>query len=327
MTDDRGRLGRFGDALRSGSRAAREGIEKAQDGLGKLRDMRQEIRDRSDSDAHDRPPVEALLPGQRVLYIGMGSVGADRFRLEDDAGRKMADVAESFDPKAFLIVLGVFNPAVWLDAILTPVRMAAQFVVLPVEVAALAAGRAASPGTGDPGSVAGLVEGLFQEKRPVIPLSPEQEAFRRLFSLSPYEPLEDQLAEIAYNERYVFSRNLDSIAGSFVLFNRRYATLDQFSRPRLVVTDSHVHLVNLDYAPAEGPETREPAVMWSVDRHQITEWETRPFKLNSVHRVSFADGSWVRFRENVSRQAFRQRLHEAVGSTLPAGAYPERSQP
>ena len=202
-----------------------------------------------------------------------------------------------------------------MDAIIAPVRLAAEWAMLPVEVAALLAAKGAGTKQLTPGqpvdqpSTREQLISLAKLQRPVIPLTPEQEAFRLLFGLSPYEPLEEQLAWAVEDNKYVFSRNLDSIAGSMLLFVNRFTTV------RIVVTATHLHLVALEsrtWLESKGPDQREPKLLWSIDRQRITRWDTRYEPKESVHRIAFDDDSWIRISEFLGEPVHRKQLYDAL---------------
>lgn len=225
MSGERGRLGRFTDAVLGGARAARD----------KARELRDEFRT---SDEPERALVGPLLPGQELRYVGLGPV---RVPATHKAGRQLATVmadelVDSLDPKVLFGLLNIVNPVVWVDAVLTPVRLAAGVLLLPGKAGAIAAGvpEVAAPEPGLPQQPA---------QREPIPLTEEQEAFRALFRLSLYRPLADQLAEIAYRRRYVFSGDLATLAGSLLLF------LERYNGTPLAVTDTHLHLLRMGPRP------------------------------------------------------------------------------
>ncbi|MET7672258.1 hypothetical protein [Micromonospora luteifusca] len=297
MSGERGRLGRFTDAVLGGARAARD----------KARELRDEFRT---SDEPERALVAPLLPGQELRYVGLAPVRAPETHR---AGRQFGDVmanefADSLDPKALFGLLNIVNPVVWVDAVLTPVRLAAGVLLLPGKAAAVAVGlpAAAEPEPGPP------------HQRVPIALTQEQEAFRALFRLSQYRPLADQLAEIAYRRRYVFSGDLATLAGSLLLF------LERYTGTPLAVTDTHLHLLRMGPRPdADRPDRRQPRVLWSVDRARVTRVDSEGGVAGLMHfpsTVFFDDGSWIRIvnpatRDDQSR--FLTAIRELPG-TRPA---------
>ncbi|MFC4018662.1 hypothetical protein ACFOW4_12030 [Micromonospora sp. GCM10011542] len=271
---ERGRLGRFADAVLGGARNARD----------KARELRDEFRT---SDEPERALVAPLLPGEELRYVGLAPV---RTPETHRAGRQLADgmageLAEALDPRALFGLLNIVNPVVWVEAVLTPVRLAAGVLLLPGKAAAVAAGlpAAAEPEPGPPRQRA---------QREPIPLTEEQEAFRALFRLSQYRPLADQLAEIAYRRRYVFSGDLATLAGSLLLF------LERYTGTPLAVTDTHLHLLRMGQRPdADRPDRRQPRVLWSVQRSRVTRVDSERGAAGLVqftHTIFFDDGSWIR---------------------------------
>ncbi|MBQ0902480.1 hypothetical protein [Micromonospora sp. U21] len=281
---ERGRLSRFTDAVLGGARAARD----------KARELRDEFRT---SDEPERALVAPLLPDQEVRYVGLAPVRADEMHR---AGSQFADtmseaVAESLEPRALFGLLNIVNPVVWVDAVMTPVRIAAGVLLLPGKAAALAGGvaDAADPDAGLPAPRQGA------EARQPLPLTPEQEAFRALFRLSQYRPLADQLAEIAYRRRYVFSGDLATLAGSLLLF------LERYTGTPLTVTDTHLHLLRMGRRPDEDrPDRRQPRLLWSVERHRVARIDcdhgaARLMQFPST--IVFDDGSWIRIVNPATR--------------------------
>ncbi|WFE99186.1 hypothetical protein [Micromonospora sp. WMMD964] len=281
MSGERGRFGRFTDAVLGGARAARD----------KARELRDEFRT---SDEPERALVAPLLAGQDLRYVGLGPV---RLSQTHQAGRQLADevgaeLAESLDPKVLFGLLNIVNPVVWVDAVLTPVRMAAGVLLLPGKAGALAAGV---------GESVAPERALPEQptRREPIPLTAEQEAFRAVFRLSLYRPLADQLAEIAYRRRYVFNGDLATIAGSLLLF------LDRYTGTPLAVTDTHLHLLRMGPRPdADRPDRRQPRVLWSVPRARVARVDSERGASGLVQltsTVSFDDGSWIRLTQPALR--------------------------
>ncbi|MGS2617453.1 hypothetical protein ACVCAH_23445 [Micromonospora sp. LZ34] len=276
----RGRLGRLTDAVLGGARAARD----------KARELRDEFRT---SDEPERALVAPLVPGQQVRYVGLAPVRAPELHR---AGSQLTDrvageVAEALDPRALFGLLNIVNPVVWVDAVMTPVRLAAGVLLLPGKAAAVAAGLPGeeAPETASPHPA---------PAREPLPLTEEQEAFRALFRLSRYRPLADQLAEIAYRRRYVFSGDLASLAGSLLLF------LERYTGTPLAVTDTHLHLLRMGRRPDEGrPDNRQPRLLWSVERGRVaridSEGGARLMQFPST--IVFDDGSWIRIVNPATR--------------------------
>ncbi|WP_410809371.1 hypothetical protein [Micromonospora sp. 067-2] len=137
------------------------------------------------------------------------------------------------------------------------------------------------------------------EPRQPLPLTPEQEAFRALFRLSQFRPLADQLAEIAYRRRYVFSGDLATLAGSLLLF------LERYTGTPLAVTDTHLHLLRMGRRPDEGrPDRRQPRVLLSVELRRVTRIDcdhgtARLMQFPST--IGFDDGSWIRIVNPATR--------------------------
>ncbi|MER5333670.1 hypothetical protein [Micromonospora sp. NPDC002717] len=273
MTGARGRLGRLTDAVLGGARAARD----------KARELRDEFRT---SDEPERALVAPLLPGEEIRYVGLAPVRApENHRAGDQlADRVNAELAEALDPRALFGLLHVVNPVAWVDAVMTPVRVVAGVLLLPGRASVLAAGSPEAAETDEPGPAA--------EPRQPLPLTAEQEAFRALFRLSRYRPLADQLAEIAYRRRYVFSGDLATLAGSLLLF------LERYTGTPLAVTDTHLHLLRMGRRPdPDREDRRRPQVLWSVDRRRIARIDSdhgaaRLMQFPST--IVFDDGSWIR---------------------------------
>ncbi|WP_327040425.1 hypothetical protein OG400_21915 [Micromonospora ureilytica] len=293
---ERGRLGRFTDAVLGGARAARD----------KARELRDELRT---SDEPERALVAPLLPGQELRYVGLGPVRAPQTAK---AGRQLADVmadefVDSLDPKVLFGLLNIVNPVVWVDAVLTPVRLAAGVLLLPGNAGAIAAGvpEAAEPEPTPPHQ---------RVQRDPIPLTEEQEAFRALFRLSLYRPLAEQLAEIAYRRRFVFSGDLATLAGSLLLF------LERYSGTPLAVTDTHLHLLRMGPRPdADRPDRRQPRVLWSVRRDRVARVDSERGATGLVQLTStivFDDGSWIRLTQPALRDdqsRFLTAIHDLPG--------------
>jgi hypothetical protein len=296
MSGERGRLGRFTDAVLGGARAARD----------KARELREEFRT---SDEPERALVAPLLPGQELRYVGLGPV---RVPQTHKAGRQLADVmadefVDSLDPKVLFGLLNIVNPVVWVDAVLTPVRLAAGVLLLPGKAGALAAGvpELVEPEPALPHQPA---------QRKPIALTEEQEAFRALFRLSLYRPLAEQLAEIAYRRRFVFNGDLATLAGSLLLF------LERYSGTPLAVTDTHLHLLRMGPRPdADRPDRRQPRVLWSVRRDRVARVDSERGTTGIVQLTStivFDDGSWIRLTQPALRDdqsRFLTAIHDLPG--------------
>ncbi|SCL72525.1 hypothetical protein GA0070606_6154 [Micromonospora citrea] len=282
MTGGRGRLGRLTEAVLGGARAARD----------KARELRDEFRT---TDEPERALVAPLLPGEEIRYVGLAPVRAPETHRAGSqfADRVGAEVAEALDPRALFGLLNVVNPVAWVDAVMTPVRIVAGVLMLPGKAAVLAADGGDPAGADPPGP-----DRPAQARQPV-PLTEEQEAFRALFRLSRHRPLADQLAEIAYRRRYVFSGDLASLAGSLLLF------LERYTGTPLVVTDTHLHLLRMGRRPDEGREDRRrPQVLWSVERRRIARIDSdhgaaRLMQFPST--IVFDDGSWIRIVNPATR--------------------------
>ncbi|MEU6078763.1 hypothetical protein [Micromonospora sp. NPDC047074] len=280
MSGGLGRLGRLTDAVLGGARAARD----------KARELRDEFRT---TDEPERALVAPLLPDQEVRYVGLAPVRApENHRAGSQlVDRVNAEVAEALDPRALFGLLNIVNPVAWVDAVMTPVRIAAGVLLLPGKAAVLAAGTPAPAEPEPPPAGA--------EPREPLPLTDEQEAFRALFRLSRYRPLADQLAEIAYRRRYVFSGDLATLAGSLLLF------LERYTGTPLAVTDTRLHLLRMGRRPDEGREDRRrPQVLWSVDRRRIARIDSdhsgaRLMQFPST--IVFDDGSWIRIVNPATR--------------------------
>ncbi|MDG4809916.1 hypothetical protein O7634_24460 [Micromonospora sp. WMMD1120] len=296
MSGERGRLSRFTDAVLGGARAARD----------KARELRDEFRT---SDEPERTLVAPLLTDQELRYVGLGPV---RMSQTHQAGRQLADdvgaeLAEALDPKVLFGLLNIVNPVVWVDAVLTPVRLAAGVLLLPGNAGALAAGvsESAGPEPAPPHQPA---------QREPIPLTEEQEAFRALFRLSQHRPLAEQLAEIAYRRRYVFSGDLATLAGSLLLF------LERYTGTPLAVTDTHLHLLRMGPRPdPDRPDRRQPRVLWSVPRARVARVDSERGATGLVQltsTVAFDDGSWIRLTQPALRDdqsRFLTAIHDLPG--------------
>ncbi|MEV0154680.1 hypothetical protein AB0H57_13180 [Micromonospora sp. NPDC050686] len=258
--------------------------------LGGVRERTRRLLDEfSTSDAPERALVAPLLPEQQLRYVGLGPACADDLHR---TGRQFTDtmsaeLAEALDPAALFGLLNIVNPVAWVDAVMTPVRMAAQ--------ALLVAGGAAALAARDPDTAradAQHAHAPAAKAAQPMPLTPEQEAFRALFRLSPYRPLAVQLAEIAYRRRYAFSGDLATRAGSLLLF------LDRYTGTPLAVTDTHLHLLRMGRRPDAGkPDRREPRLLWSVERRHVARIDSgagiaRVIRFPST--IAFSDGSWIR---------------------------------
>ncbi|KAB1156385.1 hypothetical protein ACLQ20_09550 [Micromonospora sp. DT46] len=278
MSEGRSRLGRLTDAVLGGARAARD----------KARELRDEFRT---TDEPERALVAPLLPDEEIRYVGLAPVRApENHRAGSQlADRVNAELAEALDPRALFGLLNIVNPVAWVDAVLTPVRIAAGVLLLPGKAALLAAG---TPETAEPEPAPGGAP------REPLPLTDEQEAFRALFRLSRYRPLADQLAEIAYRRRYVFSGDLATLAGSLLLF------LERYTGTPLAVTDTHLHLLRMGRRPdPDREDRRRPQVLWSVPRRRIARIESehgaRLMQFPST--IVFDDGSWIRIVNPATR--------------------------
>ncbi|MFC3502377.1 hypothetical protein ACFOOK_15580 [Micromonospora krabiensis] len=274
MSGERSRLGRFADAVVGGARAARD----------KARELREELRG---TDEPERALVAPLVPGQELRYAGVIPI---RTPETHRAGSQLADqvageLADSLDPRMLFGLLNIVNPVAWVEAVMTPVRMAAGVLLLPGKAAAVAAGAADEPAprSGPP---------HLPAQREPIPLTAEQEAFRALFRLSLYRPLADQLAEIAYRRRYVFSGDLASLAGSLLLF------LERYTGTPLAVTDTHLYLLRMGLRPPpDKPDRRQPRILWSVERTRVVRIDSEHGNARLVQfpsTIVFDDGSWIR---------------------------------
>ncbi|MEH0825379.1 MULTISPECIES: hypothetical protein [unclassified Micromonospora] len=284
MTGTWGRLGRLGDAVRDGARVARD----------RARALRDEFRT---SDEPERALVAPLVTGQELRYVGLAPVRAHETHR---AGSQFVDhvgteVADALDPRALFGLLHIVNPVAWVEAVLTPVRIVAGVLLLPGKAAALAAGL---PEAADR-QVDVEPTPVAPQPRPVLPLTDEQEAFRALFRLSRYRPLADQLAEIAYRRRYVFSGDLATFAGSLLLF------LERYTGTPLAVTDTHLHLLRMGRRPDEGrPDRREPRLLWSVERRRISRIDCDHGSARLMQfptTLHFDDGSWIRIVNPATR--------------------------
>ncbi|MFC0505988.1 hypothetical protein [Micromonospora costi] len=282
---ERGRLGRLADAVLGGARAARD----------KARELRDEFRT---SDGPERALVAPLVPGQELRYVGLAPVRTpETHRAGSQLADRMGDeLADALDPRALFGLLNIVNPVVWVDAVMTPVRLAAGVLLLPGKAAAVAAGLPEAA-AGDAAPEAGPPHQPAQ--REPLPLTEEQEAFRALFRLSRYRPLADQLAEIAYRRRYVFSGDLATLAGSLLLF------LDRYTGTPLAVTDTHLHLLRMGRRPDEGrPDRRQPRVLWSVERRRVLRVDSDSGMAGLTRfpsTIFFDDGSWIRVVNSATR--------------------------
>ncbi|MGK5523019.1 hypothetical protein ACSNN9_27185 [Micromonospora sp. URMC 107] len=279
MSEGRSRLGRLTDAVLGGARTARD----------KARELRDEFRT---TDEPERALVAPLLPGEEIRYVGLAPVRApENHRAGSQlADRVNAELAEALDPRALFGLLNIVNPVAWVDAVLTPVRIAAGVLLLPGKAAVLAAG---TPEAAEAEPAPGAAP------REPLPLTEEQEAFRALFRLSRYRPLADQLAEIAYRRRYVFSGDLATLAGSLLLF------LERYTGTPLAVTDTHLHLLRMGRRPdPDREDRRRPQVLWSVPRRRIARIDSdagaaRLMQFPST--IVFDDGSWIRIVNPATR--------------------------
>ncbi|MFG3706340.1 hypothetical protein ACGF7U_16650 [Micromonospora sp. NPDC047670] len=282
MTGGRGRLGRLTDAVLGGARAARDKASELRDGL-------------RTSDEPERALVAPLLPDEEVRYVGLAPVRApENHRAGSQlADRVNAELAGALDPRALFGLLNIVNPVAWVDAVMTPVRIVAGVLLLPGGAAVLAVGGPEPTEVDRPGP------GQAPEPRQPVPLTPQQEAFRALFRLSRYRPLADQLAEIAYRRRYVFSGDLATLAGSLLLF------LERYTGTPLAVTDTHLHLLRMGRRPDPGREDRRrPQVLWSVERRRVARIDcdhgaARLMQFPST--IVFDDGSWIRIVNPATR--------------------------
>ncbi|MER7420375.1 hypothetical protein ABT346_26935 [Micromonospora peucetia] len=279
MSDGRSRLGRLTDTVLGGARAARD----------KARELREEFRT---TDGPERALVAPLLPDEEIRYVGLAPVRAPE---NHRAGSQLADrvnteLAEALDPRALFGLLNIVNPVAWVDAVMTPVRIAAGVLLLPGKAAVLAAGL---PEAAEPEPAPGVAP------REPLPLTAEQEAFRALFRLSRYRPLADQLAEIAHRRRYVFSGDLATLAGSLLLF------LERYTGTPLAVTDTHLHLLRMGRRPdPDREDRRRPQVLWSVPRRRITRIDCEHGAARLAQfpsTIVFDDGSWIRIVNPATR--------------------------
>ncbi|MEH0981664.1 hypothetical protein [Micromonospora sp. CPCC 205556] len=281
------------------SRLTATAAQRARTVRDRARELREEFRT---SDEPERLLVAPLVPGQEVRYVGLTGIRTHELhRLGAQFADRMGDeLAEVMDPRTLFGLLQIANPVVWVDAVIAPVRMAAQALMLPANAAA-AATLPALPGSGpDEPAAAGAGPDPAAPPRRPVPLTPEQEAFRAAFRLSRYRPLADQLAEIAYRRRYVFSGELASLAGSLLL------CLERYTGTPLAVTDTHLHLLRMGMRPdAEKPDHRRPRLLWSVDRRRIVRIDchygaTRMIQFPTT--VVFDDGSWIRVLNPAHRE-------------------------
>ncbi|MFC6015279.1 hypothetical protein ACFP2T_03595 [Plantactinospora solaniradicis] len=293
------RLGRLTEAGLKGAKALGD----------KARGWRDEVT-AGFGDEPERALVEPLLPGQTLHYVGLESI---RLPELHKVGRQFADemarnVGEALDPRTLFGLLNIVNPALWVEAVIWPVRRAAEIVMLPIDVATGVTAQKTMPGTTEPSTPPQAPE-AEQERRQPLPLPPEQEAFRAMFRLSAYRPLAEQLAEIAYKRRYTFSGELASSAGSMLLF------LTRFTGTPLAVTDTHLHLLRMGRRPDEGkPDRRQPRVLWSMDRRHIARIDAQHSGtrvLSFPMTITFDDGSWIRVT-NPSVRVDQWRFYAAV---------------
>ncbi|MCM0677940.1 hypothetical protein NCC78_25160 [Micromonospora phytophila] len=275
-------------------------VGQARTARDRARELRAEFRT---SDEPERRLVAPLVPDQEVRYVSLVGFKTHEFhRLGAQFADTMGDaLAESLDPRVLFGLLNIVNPVVWVDAVMAPVRLAAGVLMLPGQAAAAAAGlpaaAAADAARAEPSPPEPARPG---PPRPPVPLTPEQEAFRALFRLSRYRPLADQLAEIAYRRRYVFSGDLATLAGSLLLFMERYTGTP------VAVTDTHLLLLRMGPRPLEDkPDHRRPRVLWSIDRRRIACIDcdynvTRMLQFPTT--VVFDDGSWIRLLNPAHRE-------------------------
>ena len=115
MSGERGRLGRFTDAVLGGARAARD----------KARELRDEFR--TSDEPGDVLWSRRCCPGQELRYVGLGPVRmpADPQGRSAARRRDCRRACRPLDPKVLFGLLNIVNPVVWVDAVLTPVRLAA----------------------------------------------------------------------------------------------------------------------------------------------------------------------------------------------------------
>ncbi|SCG50584.1 hypothetical protein [Micromonospora halophytica] len=273
----------------------------------KARELREEFRG---TDEPERLLVAPLVPGQQVRYVSQFGFYSDEYhkmgaQFADQVGDALAD---SFDPRVLFGLLNIVNPVAWVDAVITPVRIAAGVLTLPAK--AVVAG----------GTDAGRVrDGQLVPPRRPLPLTGEQEAFRALFGFDAYEPLADQLAEFTYHYRYAFSGDLTSLAGGMLLF------LARFTDTPVAVTDTHLHVLELPERPAPGqPDGRRPRLLWSVERRRLAriDFDYGPTRLLQFPAtIVFDDGSWIHVVNPTTRDdqnRFLQAL-EGVPGKRPAG--------
>jgi hypothetical protein len=286
MTDGDGK-GRFGlgDLGRWGGRlggAAVSGVRKVRDTVVDIReDFRQAVNNQPEIDL-----VQPLLmPGEHLRYVARQGARVDQHY---GANQKLADdLAGIFDPRALFGLLNILNPVIWLEAVITPFRIAGALMAAPA-VAAPAAVRTA--------------DGRVVHQ----PLTPEQEAFRVAFGLRRDEPLADQLAEIAYDHRYTFAGGLQSPAGVLLLLMRRN------DRLKLAISDTHLHALEMPDRPVDGPDERTPVLLWSLDRRHITRVDSRKTTLTFPVVIVFDDGSWLRFLAGDMQSGEHRQFVDAV---------------
>ncbi|MFD0971704.1 hypothetical protein [Plantactinospora endophytica] len=274
----------------------------------KARELREELAE-AQRDDPERVLVEPLLPGQNLRYVGLST-----FRLPElhKAGSQFVDgmtkeLAETFDPRVLFGLLNIVNPVLWVEAVIWPVRRAAEFVMLPIGLATTATQQAVQ-GTGDAGTPERPESEADEERQVPLTLTAEQEAFRAMFRLSRHRPLAEQLAEIAYKWRYVFSGELASSAGSLLLFLVRHAQEERgVGAGAFAVTDTHLHLLlDMGQRPVDGgPDTRRPRLSWSLDRRHIVRIDAHHGATRLVvfpFTITFDDGSWIRLGNFAGRK-------------------------
>ncbi|WP_157239804.1 hypothetical protein [Catenuloplanes japonicus] len=275
-------LGDLGRGLGRLGQAAAGGVRKARDTVAEIREDYRRMGDNQPEIALVRP---LLIPGEELRYVCMSGARVD---MHVGANRKLADdLASALDPRALFGLLNVLNPVVWVEAVITPFRIVAALAAAPA-VAAVAAVRTADGG-------------VTQQ-----PLTPEQEAFRVAFGLRRDQPLADQLAEIAYDHRYTFGGGLHSPAGVLLMLMRRN------DRLKLAVSNTHLHAVEMPDRPDEGPDTRTPVLLWSLDRRHVTRIDSENRPLGYPVVITFDDGSWLRFVSGDGLAAQHRQFVDAV---------------
>ncbi|WP_196204857.1 hypothetical protein [Plantactinospora alkalitolerans] len=124
------------------------------------------------------------------------------------------ELGEGFDPRALLGLLNIANPVLWVEA-----GDLAGTPSCGVRDVAGAVAAAPAGGTGirrrpQSGGAGNEAEG---ERRVPLPLTRRAGGVPGVLRLSLYQPLAEQLAEIAYKRSYLFGGELASTAGSLLL--------------------------------------------------------------------------------------------------------------